>query len=97
MIEITDKELNVLMGIYTSEYQDGEEDTPLHWIWSFSVAYNCDYKGKILSGIMSSLSKKGLIVSEDNMTKDNDDPCCALTALGLEVLKTCDIKSLLTK
>jgi len=69
-MQLTEKELKVLYAIYKSEYQDSNgEDTIDHYVWSFSIEYSrpligTDIKGKVISGIVSSLSKKGLVDSK---------------------------------
>jgi hypothetical protein len=70
-MNVTKNEMTVLAAIRDSEYNDGDRLNPV-WvdcIWGWSGT-------KTFSGVMSSLNKKGLVVS--------DDVTVTLTEIGLE-------------
>jgi hypothetical protein len=59
-MKLTEKELAVMKAIDASEYGDYLDDE----IWTFSLEYNVPKggpKGKEISGVCSSLKKKGLV------------------------------------
>ena len=81
-ITLTDLEKEVLEGINNSEYGDDLGAT----IWSWSI--NCKSAGtKTISGVVSSLSKKGLTVSQG----EGKDQTVALTELGIQACKENDL------
>jgi hypothetical protein len=65
MESITEKERKVLQGIITNDFQDaatGTEAVIMNDIWVDCLEDSTgDLRGKILSGVVSSLSKKGLV------------------------------------
>ena len=64
---LTSHEQEVLKAIAENEFQDfpGKEGIISHPVWSDCIY--CGVSGKALSGVISSLSKKGLMeVSHDN-------------------------------
>lgn len=81
MIEITDKERALLVAIRDCEYQSGDarEDVVGHSVWSFSP---CNAFGASAGGIMSSLTKKGLAVSEDY----DGEAICWVTEAGFDAV-----------
>lgn len=74
-IKLTELEKGVLLGINTSDYGDGLGEA----VWTWSAIDEED--GKKNSGVISSLVKKGLVVTHDS----GDDATIALTILGQEV------------
>lgn len=75
-INLTDLEKEVLTGINNSDYGDQLGDP----IWSYSIDFA---SSKILSGVVSSLTKKGLVSSQD----EGKDSTVWLTDLGIEICK----------
>lgn len=86
-MNITEKELAVLEAIIGNDYQTFEKsdkDLINSPTWLF-VCENSGVEGKHLSGVISSLTKKGLVDSElDN--KRPADSTIWVTELGFEVL-----------
>jgi len=80
-LTLTDLEKLVLEGINNSDYGSELGDE----IWSWSI--NCSVTGKMLSGVCSSLKKKGLIDSRD----DGEDSTTWLTELGIQISKELNI------
>jgi predicted MarR family transcription regulator len=76
-INLTDLEKLVLEGINNSDYGDDLGDP----IWSWSI--NCTVKGKARSGVVSSLSQKGLVGSNGS----GKDDTVWLTPIGVEICK----------
>lgn len=77
-IELTQLEREVLEGINNSEYGNDLGDA----IWSWSI--KCASAGsKTISGVVSSLSKKGLTVSQGS----GNDQTVQLTDLGVATCK----------
>jgi predicted MarR family transcription regulator len=77
-INLTELEKQVLEGINNSDYGSELGDA----IWQ--GAERCDISGtKAISGVYSSLSKKGLIGTQ----QDGKDSTVWLTELGIEVCK----------
>ena len=68
MTNLTTLELQVLTAIDNSEY--GYDDI-MEPVWFFSVADNMDCEAAQLSGIISSLHKKGLAHTFDEGTEDH--------------------------
>jgi hypothetical protein len=89
MSNLTEKEEQVLNAILSSNYQSeegiGVVNNP---IWSFSIEEKCSLKGKEISGVCSSLSKKGYVT---NGYSDGDDTI-SITLDGWNVLNRLDIK-----
>lgn len=56
---LTLNELLVLKAIDESEYGDGLCDA----VWTFTIEQNSSLSGRIISGTVSSLHKKGFVVS----------------------------------
>jgi hypothetical protein len=65
---ITELERKVILGIMASEYCDGD---PMSEIWSWSIRAPGIAK-KSLSGIVSSLSKKGLVICRSGEIHSED-------------------------
>jgi len=66
-MELTELEKDVVVAITENEYSD----VPGNPVWSWSVADNCKITHKDqVSGVVSSLIKKGLVVSQ-NYDKDD--------------------------
>lgn len=63
-VKLTDLETDVLWACYYNEYhQRGSGQCPA--VWSFSVTDNCRVaKPEQVSGVVSSLVKKGLLTSD---------------------------------
>lgn len=59
-MNITEKELEVLKGIDDNEFGDGLSDA----IWTASLSDDVDMDKKSFSGVVSSLTKKGLVGGE---------------------------------
>jgi hypothetical protein len=79
MINLTTKELKVIELIFSSDFM--ENGNPTDPVWFFSVAEY--YEGDI-SGVVSSLSKKGLVYTQEENTRDH---IIWLTDLGLQTIK----------
>jgi len=80
--KLTDLEKDVLDGIYRSEYTDGGTTANI-WTWSVNARIT---KKNQLSGVVSSLVKKGIVTVGGDGTKDNDNTI-DVTALGIEVAR----------
>lgn len=61
-ITLTDLEKQVLSAIFINEYNDGCKYDHPTWL---SVVADYSVKGKTLSGVVSSLTQKGLIGTQD--------------------------------
>lgn len=86
-MSITEKELAVLESIIDNDYQSFEKsdrDLINSPTWLF-VCENSGVEGKQLSGVVSSLTKKGLVGSELDK-KRSADSTIWITELGFEVL-----------
>lgn len=81
--KLTELEQDVLDGCYRSEYNDGGNHFD---IWSWSIAAR-KTGIKQVSGVVSSLVKKGLVTCGGTGTKD-DDNTVAVTPLGIEVARS---------
>lgn len=80
MTNLTASEIEVLEAINNSDYGSELGDP----IWSWDIADNCpNLVGKQISGVVSSLSQKGLVGS----CKDGNDSTTWLTPEGIEVCK----------
>jgi DNA-binding MarR family transcriptional regulator len=82
--DLTDKEISVLYTIINNEYQTFDS-TDYRLINSPTWTFICEdsgYKGKTLSGIISSLSKRGVIESE----LDGNNSTIWITEYGFKVL-----------
>jgi hypothetical protein len=62
-MKITANERAGLLGIYNSEFQDGQKDTPCHAVWTWSA--NPFKTKRQFSGVVTSLVAKGLCESQD--------------------------------
>ena len=85
MENITEKELAVLNSIPSSEYVclEKTDKTLIRFpTWTFTCE-DSGYKGKTLSGIISSLVKKGLV---ETQIEDGNDTIC-LTEKGFEAIQ----------
>lgn len=81
-IELTQLEKEVLIGINNSEYSDALGSP----IWSWSI--ECASAGtKQISGVVSSLSKKGLTISQGS----GKDQTVMLTPLGISICGKYDL------
>ena len=76
---LTILEKNVIKAIAESEYND----TPDEPTWTFIIEDNTDLHSKQISGVVSSLTKKGLVNSID----DGDDSTIWLTKNGVKEYK----------
>lgn len=77
-IQLTQLEKEVLEGINNSDYGDDLGDP----IWSWSIRH-ASAGSKVISGVVSSLSKKGLTNSQGS----GNDQVVALTVAGVDVCK----------
>ena len=78
---LTELEKDVILAIVNSEYSD----SPGSPIWSWSVADNTKITNiNQVSGVISSLVKKGLVISSEYDIKDNT---VELTSNGIEEYK----------
>ena len=78
-MNLTRLERDVLVAIVENEYSD----TPGDPVWSWSVTDNCKIaKPEQVSGIVSSLVKKGLAISRD---WDEKDRTIELTSKGIQI------------
>ena len=84
MTNLTDNERAVLLAICASNYNDAETVVD-HMVWTFSVTDElpAELAGKTYSGIVSSLNKKGLALSEDYETPND---VISITQAGLDVI-----------
>jgi len=80
MKTVTKLELKVLNAIANSDYSDGNLSTP---VWFFSIS-GCVTSGQ-MSGVVSSLSKKGLAATFDEGTEDHT---IQMTAKGIEAFES---------
>lgn len=80
---LTELEIDVLDGIYRSDYNDGGTTADI-WAWSINARKATT---KQLSGVVSSLSKKGIVVTDGDGTRDNDFTI-RVTELGIEVARS---------
>ena len=87
---LTEMEKDVIIGIANNEFSDKPGD----WVWSYSVHFNLKITTQTqLSGVISSLIKKGLVDHDDTGEKGISD-CVRLTEDGIEAFKslTDDVK-----
>jgi len=78
-IHLTDMEKDVILSIANSEYSDEPGDP----IWSWNIADNTKItKKEQVSGVVSSLVKKGLVGSDGQ--SEGNDSCTWLTKKGIE-------------
>ena len=79
-MNITNNEAIVLKEIVINEFRDGGELTDTIWVDCLNDSCQAHYgmNARSLSGIFSSLNKKGLAWS--------DGECCAITDAGLQAL-----------
>jgi len=75
-MNITKLEKAVIAVIAKNEYSDSPEDP----VWTFIIEDNTDLHNKQISGVVSSLTKKGLVNSID----DGKDSTIWLTKKGIE-------------
>jgi len=78
-MNITELEKDVILIIAKNEYGDDPGDP----VWTFVIEDNTDLHSKQISGVVSSLTKKGLIDSID----DGINSTIWLTANGVEKYK----------
>lgn len=81
--KLTELEKDVLDGMYRSEYNGGGIRFAI-WAWSIRAR---NTKTNQLSGVVSSLVKKGIVTTGGNGTKD-DDNTIDITELGIEVARS---------
>ena len=87
---ITENERRALQGILDSDYMDGETGPPLgKRVWTWSA--NPFSSKKTFSGVVSSLVKKGFVISDDRYA---DEPCIAITAAGMAALQGSNVPML---
>lgn len=83
-MNLTDLEKDVLVnGLYNNEYCN-DPDSEIY-VWANSIGYHC--KGtqeRQLSGVISSLSKKEIVVCEGH----GNESTVRVTKKGMKVLKT---------
>jgi predicted transcriptional regulator len=78
-VKLTELEKDVIVAITENEYSD----VPGNPVWSWSVADNCKITHKDqVSGVVSSLVKKGLVECYDDRGKDST---VHLTDAGIKV------------
>lgn len=76
---LTEMEKDVIIGIANNEFSDKPGD----WVWSYSIHFNLKITTQAqLSGVISSLIKKGLVQHDDTGERYGD--CVALTKDGIE-------------
>lgn len=81
MIELTELEKELLLiGFVKSDFFEQEEQSV---IWADSFADMPNIKGKSISGVVSSLVKKGIMLSDGN----SKESTICLTELGAKILK----------
>jgi hypothetical protein len=80
-LNLTEKEIEVIIKITESDFYE-YDNAP---VWSFSVYDFLTFKGKVRSGVISSLVQKGLIFADDH--KDKRDNCVGFTKDGFIKLK----------
>lgn len=84
-MELTSNESLVLKAIgYTLRMYAGEI-VANYEIWSDVISDHCKIKGLALSGVISSLAKKGLVICNDS--KKASDATLVLTDIGLNYIK----------
>jgi len=77
---ITENEFAILKAIDDSEYGDSLRDS----VWIFSVSNRCGLEGKVISGTVASLVKKGYVqVSEYHYT-GKDSKTIVMTYAGIQ-------------
>lgn len=93
MTKLTANETVVIAAMYASEYHDGGERP---WVWTFSVADRT--RGVIpaasFPGVVASLNKKGLVVSDGDASASGPSDNMGslyLTDAGVEVAKSAGI------
>lgn len=77
---ITEIERKALLGIYKSDFRDGNDPVDFP-VWSWSANPFSDKR--TFSGAMSSLVKKGLARADG----EGDDACVYLTQAGWDLIK----------
>lgn len=82
-MNVTTKEMIVMKVIADNEY--GDEMTDEKWTWSISNDLSSDIPASSLGGIISSLSKKGL-VSVDSVEMNGAESTMSLTDEAAEIL-----------
>ena len=85
-IELTEHETAVLRAMYASEYYSGGDEA---WVWTFSVKPDGVSRSQI-SGVISSLVKKGVVEVGGSGTKDDMYSVCT-TSLGIDLAKNLGI------
>ncbi len=84
---ITKKEFTVLDAIINNEYQDllTEKDAIDEPTW-LSVVSDYSYSGKVLSGIISSLTEKNMVRTDLDIStsRDINQSTIAITEVGFE-------------
>lgn len=75
-MKLTELEKDVIIAIAKNEYSDNPGDP----VWTFIIEDNTDLHSKQISGVVSSLTKKGLVDSND----EGKDSTVWLTKNGVE-------------
>lgn len=88
MTNVTEKEIEGLIGIVESDYIDGEHPVD-KWVWTWSA--NNFENQRTWAGIIVSLEKKGLAKADGNK---GEDACVTITEAGFNVLKERSPKSI---
>ena len=84
---ITKKEKAVLLAITESQYQDSDDCDQIDYpVWQFDVLDCAEGVGaRSFPGVVSSLTKKGL-VSSDSTDKNKNEHFISLTAAGFDLI-----------
>jgi hypothetical protein len=76
----TELEKKLLINIAENQYQDGRDPEEMGPIWSNALDIGpMNIIGKQISGVASSLSKKGLVICDG----EKEDSCIRLTKEGV--------------
>ena len=93
-MNVTDKELAVLREIQHSDYLNCDRENPKKDdvvempVWSFSVRPAC-LQGRSFSGVVASLSKKGLVVCDsDPHHSDKSEDTIQMTLEGWNTMQS---------
>jgi hypothetical protein len=78
-VKLTALEVDVLKGLYASEYHDGG---PQPYIWSWAIRNQLATPAQ-LPGVVSSLAKKGITRSDGS----GEERAVAVTELGAQVAR----------
>ncbi len=75
---VTENEYAILKAIDDSEYGDSLRDS----VWMFSVSNRCGLEGKVISGTVASLVKKGYV--QTRMHGDRESHTIVMTYAGIQ-------------